>query len=83
VKGTLICFLNHFISCTAKGKGIYRVTIGIGDDITNEELEKIPGGKEETIKLGSFAQMLGKTTDIRNITCSQSTFLEIVACLNI
>ena len=32
-----------------KGKGIYRVAIGIGDGIARDELEKIAGGKEGTM----------------------------------
>ena len=55
----------------SKEKGIYRVIIGIGNEMSEGYLQKLAGGKEGAAKLANFAALSGKANDIHNLTCSK------------
>lgn len=55
----------------SKEKGIYRVIIGIGNEMSEGYLQKLAGGKEGSVKLANFAALSGKANDIHNLTCSK------------
>ena len=55
----------------SKGKGVYRVIIGIGNEISEGYLQKLAGGREGTVKLANFAALSGKANDIHDLTCSK------------
>ena len=55
----------------SKGKGIYRVIIGIGNEISEGYLQKLAGGREGAVKLPNFAALSGKANDIHSLTCSK------------
>ena len=55
----------------SKEKGIYRVIIGIGNEISEGYLQKLAGGREGAVKLVNFAALSGKANDIHNLTCSK------------
>ena len=62
------------MSCITQGKGIYRVVVGIGNDIKGEEIEQITGGKEGGFRVGNFDDLKAKTNEIHNVTCSKYLF---------
>ena len=43
----------------SKEKGIYRVIIGIGNEMSEGYLQKLAGGKEGAVKLANFAALSG------------------------
>lgn len=55
----------------SKGKGVYRVIIGIGNEISEGYLQKLAGGREGAVKLANFEALSGKASDIHNLTCSK------------
>lgn len=55
----------------SKEKGIYRVIIGIGDEISEGYLQKLTRVKEGAVKLANFEALSGKANDIHNLTCSK------------
>ena len=55
----------------SKGKGVYRVIIGIGNEISEGYLQKLAGGREGAVKLANSAALSGKANDIHNLTCSK------------
>jgi len=55
----------------SKEKGIYRVIIGIGNEISEGYLQKLAGGREGAVKLANFVALSGKANDIHNLTCSK------------
>ena len=55
----------------SKGKGVYRVIIGIGNEISDGYLQKLAGGREGAVKRANFAALSGKANDIHNLTCSK------------
>lgn len=61
----------HIFFNFAQGKGIYRVVVNIGNEITQEELQLIAGGNEGVFQARTFDILEDRTDDIHNITCSK------------
>ena len=52
-------------------KGIYRIAVGIGNNIAQEELVTIAGNPDQVINADSFEDLNNQLDDIQKKTCSK------------
>ncbi|KAL9955603.1 hypothetical protein ACROYT_G036947 [Oculina patagonica] len=69
LKRYLLHFHRKCILYFTQGKGIYRVVVNMGNEITEKERKVIAGGTEGVFQAGSFDGLEAKTNDIHNRTC--------------
>ena len=57
-----------------QAKGVYRIAVGIGRSIAQEELVTIAGSPHQVINANSFDDLNNQLDNIKNATCSKIYF---------